>query len=97
MCVAALIKKLWDISWDQWECRNGALNNTSVTADLIDTVSLDKAISAECEIGSIGIPSKLRREFPTDTSKFLTSTLIERKCWIILVRAAREIIQDNRI
>ena len=42
--VAVLIKKLWDVTWGQWECRNGALHNTPVVEDLIGTVSLGRAI-----------------------------------------------------
>jgi hypothetical protein len=39
--VATLIKKLWTVSWDMWEHRNGILHNTPKTVtelreDLVD-------------------------------------------------------------
>jgi len=93
----ALIQKLWDVSWDQWECRNGALHNTPMAADLSGALSLDRAISAECLLGPRGLPLRVQMVFPSDISTLLTSPLIERKCWLVLVRAAREIRQDTRI
>ena len=93
----ALIQKLWDVSWDQWECRNGALHNTPMAADLSGALSLDRAISAEYALGPRGLPSIVRKEFPSDITTFLTSPPIERKCWLVLVRAAREVRHDTRI
>ena len=93
----ALIQKLWDVSWDQWECRNGALHNTPMAADLSGALSLDRAISAECELGPRGLPYRVQRKFPSDITKILTSPLIERKCWLVLVRAAHEVRHDTRI
>ena len=52
---------------------------------------------AECELGSDGLSVKVNTTFPSNTSTLLTSTLIESKCWLVLVRGAREIVQDSRI
>ena len=76
----ALIKKLWEVAWDKWECRNGALHNTPMAADLSGDFSLDRAILEECELGPIGLHQKVRRVFPIDVTNFLTSTFMERKC-----------------
>ena len=40
--------------------RNSALHHTSVAVNLSGTVSLDKEISAECKLGSIGLPEKVK-------------------------------------
>ena len=93
----ALIKKLWEVAWDQWECRNGALHNTPMAADLSGALSLDSAISAECQLGPVGLPQKVRRVFPIDVTTLITSPLMDRKCWFVLVRAARELRKDTRI
>ena len=77
--VTALIKKLWQVSWDQWDCRSWVLHNIPVVADLGGDVSLDTAIMVECELGSDGLPEKVRGTLPSDTSTLLTSTLVERK------------------
>ena len=94
---AALIQKLWDVSWDQWENRNEALHNTPMAADLSGAVSLNRAISAECHLGIGDLPIKVGQTFPDDINTFLQQSLIERKCWLVLVRTAREAINDTRI
>ena len=58
--VAALIKNIWDVSWDQWVSRNSALHHTPVAEDLSGAVSSDKEISTECELGSIGLPTMVK-------------------------------------
>ena len=68
-----------------------------MTADMSGAVSLNQAISAECQLGSKGLPIKVKQTFPDKINKLLNATLIERKCWLVLVRAAREIIHDIRI
>ena len=95
--VTMLIKKLWDVSWSQWEDRNGALHNTPIADDLSGAASLDAAIKAECRLGSQGLPPHVRCTFPKDVSRLLQSSLHERKCWLQLVRAARELTNDDRI
>ena len=47
--VEALITKLWDVCWDQWESRNEALHRTPIAADMSGAVSLNRAIAAECQ------------------------------------------------
>ena len=49
--VAALIQKLLDVAWDQWENRNEALHDTPMVADLSGAVSLNRVFSAECQLG----------------------------------------------
>ena len=95
--VAALIQKLWDVAWDQWENRNEALHDTPMAADLSGAVSLNRAISAECQLGIGDLPFKVGQTFPYDINNFLQQPLIERKCWLVLVRTAREVMHDNRI
>ena len=43
-----------------------------MAADLSGALSLDIAILAECELGSVGLPQKVRRVFPIDITQFLT-------------------------
>jgi len=68
-----------------------------MAANLRGALSLDSAILVECELGSVGLPQKVQRVFPVDVTKLQTSLLIERKCWFVLVRAARELRKDTRI
>ena len=62
--MTALIKKLWQISWDIWDNRNEFLHKTQIAADLSGAVSLDKAIREECRLGSRGLPVLVRTTFP---------------------------------
>lgn len=62
--VAVPIKKSWDVLWDHCECRNSAINNTSIAADLSGTVSLDRATLAERQIESVGTLANVRYKFP---------------------------------
>ena len=93
----ALIKKLWEISWDLWDDRNDVLHKTPLAADLEGAASLDNAIREECLLGSEGLPATVRSTFPKDINKLIRAPLTQRKAWLVLVRAARELIHDTRI
>ena len=95
--VISLIKRLWEISWNIWDDRNGVLHNTPMAADLSGAASLDKAIREEYQLGSEGLPTPVRSQFPRDIEKLLKASLIQRKSWLVLVRASRELVNDNRI
>ena len=95
--VISLIKRLWEISWDIWDDRNRVLHNTPLAADLSGAASLDKAIREEIQLGYEGLPAPVRSQFPRDIEKLLKASLIQRKSWLVLVRASRELIHDNRI
>jgi hypothetical protein len=45
--VTTLIKKLWEISWNMWEQRNGELKNPASLASLREHAQLDAAITHE--------------------------------------------------
>ena len=58
---------------------------------------MDKSIREECLLGCGGLPVTVRRIFPADVEKLIKTSLIQRKAWLVSVRAARELIQDTRI
>ena len=95
--VVSLIKKLWDISWDLWDDRNKVLHNTPMAGDLSGAASLDKAIGEEFMLGSTGLPALVRGQFPENVQNILKAPLLQRKSWLVLVRASRELVNDNRI
>ena len=78
--VVALIKKLWDVSWDQWENRNEALDNTPIGADLSGTVTLNQYIIAEFQLGSGGLPVTVISTFTKDIMKLIRASSLEMKC-----------------
>ena len=92
-----LIKKLWDISWDLWEDRNKTIHNTAMGSILSGVDSLDKAIQEEYQLGRDGLPKPVQDNFPDDINEILSSPLNQKKSWFKLVRAARELANDDRI
>ena len=95
--VAEVIKKLWNISWDLWQDRNDVLHKTSRNELLSGAATLDAAIIEECQLGCEGLPRIVRDAFPIDIKELLEAPLIHRKSWFVLVRSARELINDDRI
>ena len=95
--VVALIKKLWEIAWDIWDDRNSTLHNTPLAADLSGAASLDKAIREEYQLGGDGLPGPVRSQFQQDIETVLGASLMQRKSWLVMVRASRELVHDNRI
>ena len=95
--VVSLIKKLWDISWDLWDDRNKVLHNTPMSGDLSGAASLDKTIGEEFMLGSTGLLALVRGQLPENVQNILKVTLLQRKSWLVLVRASRELVNDNRI
>ena len=93
----SLFKKLWDISWDVWDDRNKVLNNTPMAGDLSGAASLDKAIGEEFLLRSTGLQALVRGQIPANVQNILKATLLQRKSWLVLVRASRELVNDNRI
>ena len=92
-----LIKKMWEISWDVWQDRNETLHRTPMAADLSGAASLDKAIMVECQLGNEGLPQAVKDIFPKDMKKLLKAPLVQRKSWLVLVRASRELVHDDRV
>ena len=68
---AALIKKLWGITWDQWEDRNGAIHNTPLGIEMRGGLSLIRAIKAEFSLGKIGLPRNVQSTFPNNVLCFI--------------------------
>ena len=95
--VVELIKKLWGIAWDLWQDRNERLHRSSIEAVLSGVATLDKAIREEYQLGNENLPQIVRDKFPDDIEEVLSRTLIQKKSWFVLVRAARELMLDDRI
>ena len=93
----ALIKKLWDVAWDQWDDKNGAIHNTPLGIEMSGGLSLIRAIKAEFFWGKVGLPRKVQSTFPTNVNILLDAPLEHQQCWFVLIRAAREMQNDYRI
>ena len=62
--VAALIRKLWDISWDMWMLRNRALHTGDKVEEFKDPETLENAVRSVFDMGeSRPCPRHLRPWF----------------------------------
>ena len=90
----ALIKKLWEVAWDQWEHRNAAIYETPVGVEMSGRLSLTRAIKAEILLGK---PIKVQSTFPTCVEDLLNASIEHQQYRLVLVRATREMNNDYRI
>ena len=81
----ALIRKLWEISWDLWEQRNDYLHRRDESRV---EAQLDADITAQFQLGPANVPRSSRNLF-TDLQSILVSPLPRRKMWLGRVVAAR--------
>ena len=84
--VTALIQKLWDVAWDQWQHRNGVLHEKD-SAILLTEV--DGAIKDQWAKGTREITEDGKIMLRMGLRKVLALSLELKEGWLIRVRAAR--------
>ena len=92
--VSELIKKLWLVSWDQWEDRNHTLHKSPLADDLSGALSLDRSICIEWAKGTTAMPQRVKQTFPPTVDKLLHEPLEKKKQWFTLVRSYKEMIGE---
>jgi hypothetical protein len=86
--VTTLIKKLWEISWNMWEQRNGELKNPESPASLREHTRLDALITINYnDISTLAIRD--RRWFRRLKEVLFTESLEYKHQWLESVRLAR--------
>jgi hypothetical protein len=86
--ITTLIKKLWEISWNMWEQRNGELTDPASSASLREHARLDVKITYEYEDIST-LYMKDRRWFRRPKEILFTESLEYKKQWLESVCLAR--------
>jgi hypothetical protein len=86
--ITTLIKKLWEISWNMWEQRNGELNDPASPASLREHARLDAKIQHEYENVS-QLYLKDRRWFRRPKEVLFTESLEYKTQWLESVCLAR--------
>ncbi len=86
--ITTLIKKLWQISWNMWEHRNGELKNPASPASLREHARLDALISAEYT-NPLPLYTKARRWFRRSQEIIFTESLDYKNQWLESVSLAR--------
>jgi hypothetical protein len=86
--ITVLIKKLWEISWNMWEQRNGELKNPASPASLREHARLDAKITIEYEdVSTLYIRD--RRWFRRPKEVLFTESLEYKTQWLESVCLAR--------
>jgi hypothetical protein len=86
--ITQLIKKLWEISWNMWEQRNGELKNPESPASLREHARLDATISREYE-DQTTLTIRDRRWFRRPKEILFTEPLEYKQQWTESVNMAR--------
>lgn len=86
--ITTLIKKLWEISWNMWEQRNGELTNPSSPATLREHARLDALIRHEYTDLST-LAKRDRRWFRRPKEILFTEPLDYKNQWLESVSTAR--------
>ena len=89
--VTALIRKLWDISWDMWMLRNRALHTGDKVEEFNDPETLENAVRSAFDMGEPRpCPRHLRPWFRYNAvAEILSKTAYEQRRWISTVRTIR--------
>ena len=82
-----MIRKAWDVAWDQWEHRNDILHGDDQG---IVTQGFDAQIRAQYLQGSSYLPRDVRFYFRISLPNLLLAAPATRDAWLKRVCAARE-------
>ena len=88
--IAALIKKLWETIWALWRYRNGLVHEETNTPLKKVIALLNIALLKELQYGLDGLPSKYAYLFKKNMSQVLTTSINQKKQWLLTVWVARD-------
>ena len=94
--VSALIRKLWEVAWDQWDHRNSQLHGEQKLDEYTDTDDLDLEVRHEYATGRPpNCPARFRRYFRYDSvDEVLALSNLERRLWVRSVKTIRDAITN---
>ena len=93
--VQALIKKVWEVSWDMWDHRNKVRVNTVTRADLREIEHLNDQITEHFSEGTLGLGPQDHHWFDKPLLHVLGYDLDHKAQWLESVELARTRF-DNR-
>ena len=82
----ALIQKMWDTAWDQWDHQNGYVHKKELTAQ---DKELNSEIMEELRVGSAGLYGQVLYQFWKGQDRILKLSFDERTTWLKMVRLQR--------
>ena len=82
----ALIQKLWDVSWDQWQYRNSVLHDVN---EGMLALQRQAEIREQFQLGRASLTIEVQRLFLYGLDVILAYKAALQEAWLIRVRAAR--------
>ena len=86
---SALIQKVFDVAWDQWEHRNGILHDVDNKFDKVIERRVDGEIRSQFRVGLGALPRADHGLFRAGVQRILSRPLKSKQSWLTFVRAAR--------
>ena len=88
--VEALIRKLWEISWNMWDHRNKVLHDKDRHKELGDN-ELGQMVRAEYDKGGRDLAPRMKYLLAAALEEVLEYSVSRKKRWLRSVQAAREL------
>jgi hypothetical protein len=85
----ALIKKVWEVSWDMWDHRNEVRTTTITSAIMWETENLNKQIIYQFEEGAAGLGQKDHNLLGKPLAHVLGYDLDHKSQWLDSIALAR--------
>ena len=82
---AAIIEKVWEISWNMWQHRNHIKHNTLHPRRAAEMAELDRSLSEAYDRGNSKLLGQDQQLFAKTKHKLLKGTFIEKSQWIASV------------
>ena len=84
----AIITKLWDVTWDLWEQRNGFLHTHANQEILHNMAVIDAEIQFQFHQGAAQLPRRAHYLFEGNVDTLLCTSIHHWKKWLASVTAA---------
>ena len=91
----ALITKVWEVAWDQWQHRNGIAHEETEDEFRFDMDENDGLIQDEYIRGSRTLPARERHLFSGTLNELLDKSARFRRAWLENVTLARSTQQSR--
>ena len=86
---SALIQKVFEVAWDQWEHRNGILHDVDNKFDKATELRVNREIQNQFRIGKASLPRADHGLFHAGAQRILARSLKSKQNWLHFVSTAR--------
>ena len=87
---SALIQKVFEVAWGQWEHRNGILHDDDNKCNKATELWVNTAIRDQFRVGAGSLPRADHGLFRAGVQRILARTLKRKQGWLHFIRTARQ-------